>query len=161
MIFNGKNMVEQFITPKVEPFRPYSVDSFACKCDCGTNYIDNKFIDFANNFFNKNGFMLTINSGCRCEKHNKSVAGKQLSKHIAENGKTMGTACDFDYMTIDERNLIIFEAIKFGFRQIILYIGAKTFIHIGSECNSNFNIFLVNQVILRDAKKKIYEYDLL
>ena len=159
MIYDGNSLISHFRAASIdEPFKPYDINSFACKCGCGTNYIDNKFVDFCNYFFKERGFMLTVTSGCRCEKHNKTSFGKELSNHIAQNGVKMSTACDIDYQTLDERNLIIYEAIKFGFKQIICYVGAKTFIHIGSVCNSNFNIFLINKVTVKNKK---YEYELI
>lgn len=68
---------------------------FACKCGCGFDTVDYKLLEIVENVrahFNK---PTTITSGCRCEKHNKSVGGASGSFH------TIGKACDLKVKDTD------------------------------------------------------------
>jgi uncharacterized protein YcbK (DUF882 family) len=55
---------------------------FACKCECGFNTVDYELVlacqDLADHFED----VIYINSGCRCESHNKSVGGSKNSQHV-------------------------------------------------------------------------------
>ena len=66
---------------------------------------------------------LKINSGYRCNKHNKDVGGKNLSRHLT------GEAIDVSLKTIDhlDENDIEFAARSSGFTYIKFY---KTFVHL-------------------------------
>lgn len=66
----------------------FKISEFTCKCGCGTNIIDQKVIDMAEIIRQELGVPVHVNSGCRCEKHNKAVGGVDNSKHV------LGKACD-------------------------------------------------------------------
>ncbi len=55
----------------------FKISEFSCKCGCGTNIIDQKVIDMAEIIRQELGVPVHVNSGCRCEKHNKAVGGVQ------------------------------------------------------------------------------------
>lgn len=55
---------------------------FACRCGCGFDTIHMDLVNVierARQHFNK---PITINCGCRCEKHNKAVGGVSHSQHL-------------------------------------------------------------------------------
>lgn len=66
----------------------FNINEFSCKCGCGFNIIDQRVIDMAQTIRDALGVPVKINSGCRCEKHNKNVGGVKGSKH------TKGLAAD-------------------------------------------------------------------
>lgn len=49
-------------------------EDFACKCGCGTNLIDDDFIDKLQRLRDVFGFALPVNSGYRCPAHNSAVS---------------------------------------------------------------------------------------
>ena len=62
----------------------FKVAEFACK-HCGQNLIDQRVIDMAQTIRDALGVPVRINSGYRCEIHNKNVGGVQ--KKFNKNGK--------------------------------------------------------------------------
>jgi uncharacterized protein YcbK (DUF882 family) len=57
-------------------------EEFACKCGCGFATADHELIEVLENLRETYMAPITINSGCRCEKHNKAVGGEEGSKHM-------------------------------------------------------------------------------
>jgi len=55
---------------------------FACKCGCGFEAVDAELVQILNMLRAHFNAPVTINSACRCEKHNKDVGGKPKSKHV-------------------------------------------------------------------------------
>ena len=53
-----------------------------CPCGCGKNDMKPKIISIFENLRARVGEPLHINSGFRCEKHNKAVGGKKDSQHL-------------------------------------------------------------------------------
>lgn len=66
----------------------FNVSEFACHCDCSFNIIDQRVINMAQTIRDALGVPVRVNSGCRCDKHNKSVGGVKASNH------TKGLAAD-------------------------------------------------------------------
>lgn len=66
----------------------FNVSEFACKCGCGFNIIDQRVMNMAETIRLALGVPVHVNSGCRCDKHNKSVGGVKASNH------TKGLAAD-------------------------------------------------------------------
>ena len=60
----------------------FKVSEFSCKCGCGFNIIDQRVLNIAQTIRDALGVPVKVNSGCRCEKHNKNVGGVNGSKHI-------------------------------------------------------------------------------
>lgn len=57
-------------------------DEFACKCGCGFDTVDAELLEIlelARGSFQR---PIVINSGCRCQEYNKSVAGTKNSQHL-------------------------------------------------------------------------------
>jgi len=54
---------------------------FACKCKCGFATVDVDLLAALESVRNRFGEPVTINCGCRCEKHNANVGGVENSKH--------------------------------------------------------------------------------
>ena len=65
----------------------FKVSEFACK-HCGENHIDQNVIDMAQIIRDELGVPVKVNSGYRCEVHNKNVGGVKGSRH------TKGHAAD-------------------------------------------------------------------
>ena len=57
---------------------------FVCKCGCGTGGINEKLLPILDDVREKFG-VTTVNSGVRCEKHNKAVGGAPKSQHVLKN----------------------------------------------------------------------------
>lgn len=66
----------------------FNVSEFSCRCGCGFNCIDQRVIDLAQTIRDTLGVPIHVNSGCRCEKHNKAFGGVSGSFH------TKGLAAD-------------------------------------------------------------------
>ena len=109
-----------------EDTRNFKVSEFACKCGCGKNDIDQRVMDMAQVIRDELGVPVRVNSGCRCEKHNRNVGGVKGSKHV------LGKACDLSCGLGAGR---MFEAVKRLYEAGMLpeldyCIRYKTFIHI-------------------------------
>ena len=55
-------------------FRYFKIDEFACRCGCGRNLIDFKFVEKLDDLRHQFGMPLIVSSGYRCPKHNKDVS---------------------------------------------------------------------------------------
>ena len=103
----------------------FKVSEFACK-HCGENKIDQKVLNMAQELRDYLGVPVRVNSGYRCEVHNKNVGGVKNSKHV------LGKACD---LSCELGSARMFQAVKElreqGKLQDLDYcIKYKTFIHI-------------------------------
>ena len=78
----------------------FKVSEFTCKCGCGKNNIDQRVLDMAETIRKTLGVPVHVNSGCRCEKHNKAVGGVKSSKHLkglaADLSSSKGAAVMFE-----------------------------------------------------------------
>ena len=59
----------------------FSRSEFACRCGCGFDTVDAKLISVLQDVRNQFG-AISINSGCRCEAHNKYIGGSKNSQHL-------------------------------------------------------------------------------
>lgn len=59
----------------------FNREEFACKCGCGFHAVDVFLLEILEIVRVHFGGPVTINSACRCEKHNKAVGGSDGSKH--------------------------------------------------------------------------------
>jgi len=101
---------------------------FACKCGCGFSAVDAELLavleDLRIYFLNP----LVINSGCRCETHNKKIGGANKSYHIR------GMAADIRIKNISTADISAYLEKKYHNKY---GIGKhKTFIHIDVRQNS-------------------------
>lgn len=55
---------------------------FACKCGCGLDTINERLITVLEDVREYFNAPVIINSGCRCQKHNKAVGGVANSTHV-------------------------------------------------------------------------------
>jgi uncharacterized protein YcbK (DUF882 family) len=55
---------------------------FKCKCGCGFDTVDHELIVVLEEIRLRFGKPVTINSGCRCERHNAEEGGSKGSQHI-------------------------------------------------------------------------------
>jgi len=93
---------------------------FNCPC-CGKNEMNQLFIDTLRVAREYSNTPFVINSGYRCEKHNKKIGGVSSSTHI------VGAAADIHCTESRQRALILCGLLEAGFSRIGI---AKTFIHV-------------------------------
>ena len=79
----------------------FKVSEFSCKC--GMNNIDQRVINMAETIRQALGVPVRVNSGCRCEIHNKAVGGVKSSKHLK------GLAAD---LSCSKGAIVMFETVK-------------------------------------------------
>lgn len=60
----------------------FARSEFACKCGCGFATVDVELLEVLEDLREFFGVPVTINSGCRCSKHNADVGGEPNSKHM-------------------------------------------------------------------------------
>lgn len=106
----------------------FSEKELMCKCGCGKFIFDDDFLNKINHIRHNVGRPLYINSGYRCEKHNKEVGGKETSSHLK------GCAVDIVCKSDELRFKIIKQAINFGVTRIGI---GKTFIHLDDDKSKN------------------------
>lgn len=77
-------------------------EEFACKCGCGFDTVDTELLDILDDVREYFNAPVTINSACRCEKHNEEVGGSKGSQHklgraadIVVRGKTPEEVHDY------------------------------------------------------------------
>ena len=63
----------------------FSRAEMACRCGCGLDHMDEKFMMMLQQLRNKLG-PLPISSGVRCEKHNHDSGGYPKSAHLQSKG---------------------------------------------------------------------------
>ena len=110
----------------------FKVSEFACK-HCGKNEIDQKVLNMAQEIRDYLGVAVRVNSGYRCETHNKNVGGVKNSKHV------LGKACD---LSCELGSAKMFQAVKElreqgKLKDLDYCIKYKTFIHI--DCGGKRN----------------------
>lgn len=106
----------------------FKLTEFECKCGCGTNCISKELVRKLDMAREIAGVPFIINSGCRCEKHNKASGGTTESAHVE------GLAVDIKATDSRTRYLIINALIAVGFNRIGI---AKTFIHADIDGNKD------------------------
>jgi len=88
-------------------------EDFKCPC-CGENDINDDLVQRIKNIESECGVKLHINSGFRCEKHNKEVGGSPTSSHL------VGLAADIGCTSNKIRFSITKNAIAEGITRIEL-----------------------------------------
>jgi len=99
---------------------------FDCKCGCGLNNVDRKFLELLRQARKIADIPFVITSGCRCVRHNKIVGGSDTSSHLI--------CCAADIIANTSRSRFIIEdALKaVGFNR---FGYAKSFIHVDNDKN--------------------------
>lgn len=113
----------------------FKVSEFAChgKGCCSTVKIDEKLVEFIQKIRDHFGKPVTINSGYRCSKHNKSVGGASGSRH------TKGQAADIVVKDTAPAEVAKY-AESIGILGIGLYETSKDgyFVHIDTRTSKSF-----------------------
>ena len=108
---------------KISPH--FDRDEFACKCGCRFDSVDVELIGMLEKIREKYNSPITINSGCRCLKHNIAIGGSENSQHIT------GKAADFVVQGVEPAlvaNFIIkYNPLKYG---VGIY---NTWVHVDSR----------------------------
>ena len=98
-------------------FKP---QEFACKC-CGQYETNPKLLDLLDDIREQLDEPVFINSGYRCEKHNREVDGKKKSQHL------LGNAADIHVKSLNSKQLYSFIEEHFNVPGMGLY---STFVHV-------------------------------
>lgn len=104
-----------------------------CKCDysdCQYTYIEESTAFAFHQVRTFIGRSLSINSGYRCEKHNKDVGGVEASKHLI--GHAVDIRIPEEFLDDEDRLDYLIEMCETFFDTVILYIGRR-FIHCHME----------------------------
>ena len=124
----------------------FKVSEFACK-HCGQNHIDQRVINMAEEIRQKLGIPVRVNSGYRCEVHNKNVGG--VCPKYDKNGKLIcrgsnhmyGLAADLSCSLSSAQILAAVKELKTsgGLQDLdyCIQYGKKNFIHI--DCGGKRN----------------------
>ena len=97
----------------------FKMSEFACPC-CGEVKMSKNLLDKLEVARTLAEVPFVVNSGYRCEKHNKEVGGKSTSSHLK------GLAVDIKATDSRSRSKVLTGLIKAGFNRLGI---AKTFIH--------------------------------
>lgn len=106
--------------------RFFKEHEYSCKCGCGKSDLNSKLLSMLDELRVKCGRPLVINSGCRCEEHNRKSNGSPTSSHV------LGLAVDIKAETSKEKYDIVYNALILGFRRIGIY---SKFIHLDIDNN--------------------------
>jgi zinc D-Ala-D-Ala carboxypeptidase len=90
-------------------------EHLSCKCGCGLNNTQDDFLNklyFAQTI---SGIQYTIDSGCRCPKHNVDIGG------APDSASLLGVHADIGYKTSFDCFLIFKGLIEAGFERLRLY----------------------------------------
>ena len=128
--------------PVVEFFQE---KEFTCKC-CNKNKTD---IMFLMNLVRARRMAQTpfkINSGYRCENHNKTIGGSPTSSHLK------GCAADIACTNDEQRQKILSALICSGFKRIGI---AQDFIHVDSDTDKPARIWIYQETPIQ---KEDYDF---
>jgi zinc D-Ala-D-Ala carboxypeptidase len=100
----------------------FNKSEFDCPC-CGKRQMDDIFLDRLDRARTEAGIPFVVNSGYRCENHNRTVGGKKTSDHL------FGCGADIKAETGHIKYKIVRAAIMVGINRIGI---GKTFIHLGT-----------------------------
>lgn len=98
----------------------FKKEEFSCPC-CGLFNLTDEMIDFVNKVRIDFGSPMIINSGTRCDKHNKMVGGVSESSHLK------GLAIDVKCLVNEMRSKLVKSAYKNGCKRIGI---SSSFIHL-------------------------------
>ncbi len=104
----------------------FNKKEYECKCGCGADHLDSRLLDKLEAVRLMYGKPMYINSGVRCEEHNRNVGGSPTSSHM------LGLATDIRVSNSAERYKLVDLFIKAGIRRIGVY---NTFIHVDVDDN--------------------------
>ena len=91
--------------------KDFSSSEFKCKCGCGAFARRDKLIYKLQKIRTKMGIPITINSGTRCNAHNREVGGVDTSSHL--DGLAADITCDDNWKLL-RACLLEFERVGVG-----------------------------------------------
>jgi len=108
----------------------FSWSEFECKCGCGLRLISPFIVDQLQEVRNQYGKPIKINSGVRCEKHNKEEGGAKDSEHLpqiaaAGFGQGIDIACETSGERYELLPLVLLKFPRVGIGDDFLHIGVK------------------------------------
>jgi hypothetical protein len=107
----------------------FKIGEFACKCSrCTEVLVDEALVEWLQKLRDYFGVPVNVNSGYRCELHNKAVGGAATSHHLR------GMAADIRVKGISPEEVAKY-AESIGIQRIGLY---DNFVHIGSDTRKRF-----------------------
>jgi len=129
-------MVKQFLLENGDQklSQNFKIREFRCKCGkCNELLLDEALVDCLQQIRDHFGVSVHINSGYRCEAHNKAVGGSSGSHHMR------GMAADIRVKGVSPKEVAQY-AESIGIQRIGLYEGAQEgeFVHIGSDSRKRF-----------------------
>lgn len=117
----------------MKPTRDFTREEFECHC-CGENEMDQYFIDRLQMLRNEISRGMIINSGFRCELHNREVGGSARSSHL------LGLAADVSIAHFSSISLSSF--IERSFKYFTGIGISKSFIHLDCRNNSKPKLWI-------------------
>lgn len=114
----------------------FSRKEFECGDGCGLDKIDPDLVDNLQHSRDSTGIPYVIESGCRCESHNRRVGGVPDSAHLLKFGRCK--AVDIRCVDILTRKRMIADFVR-RFRHIGI---AKSFIHVDNDSSKPEGIYL-------------------
>lgn len=99
----------------------FKLSEFECNDGCGFNIINLDFVSRLDDARDEAGIPFSINSGCRCIKHNAAEGGSETSSHL------YGLAADIRTPDSYNRYKMLKALLSRGFTRILIY---PTFIHV-------------------------------
>ena len=114
----------------------FKVSEFACK-HCGKNLIGQRVINMAQIIREAAGVPIKINSGYRCEIHNKNVGGVTNSFHV--QGKAADLSCELGAFKLFALIADLKVRGKLPDLQYTILYCKKNFVHI--DCGSVRKLF--------------------
>ena len=115
----------------------FKIAEFSCKCGCGFNIIDQRVIDIAQSIRDFLGIPIHVNSGCRCEKHNKASGGVSGSFHT--EGLAADLSCKLGSKAIFCSIANLKAQGKLHVLDYCIWYADKDFVHI--DCGKKRNLF--------------------
>lgn len=102
----------------------FTAEEEMCKCGCHSGGFLPDFRDMLNQAREIAGVPFVVNSGFRCEEHNRNIGGSETSSHL------VGCAADIKVKDSYTRERILEGLIKAGFTRIGI---GKDFIHVDND----------------------------
>ncbi len=107
----------------------FSEEEFRCNCGCELLNVSRSFLERLERARLRAGIPFKVQSGCRCEQHNKDEGGKEKSAHLTSETKEC-TACDIGARGSGPRFVILDSLFRVGFTRIGI---AKSFLHVDED----------------------------
>ena len=86
----------------------FSKSEMACRCGCGLDHMDEKFMRILQQLRNELG-PLQVTSGVRCEKHNDQSGGYPKSAHLQSKGADIRIFGPKEMSDLDARMRVVEE----------------------------------------------------